>query len=342
MNKKSVIPMLEDFFENYLPETKGASSNTIRSYHFAFRLFFGYLEEVKGIQPEKVTVDMMTSTLIEEFLNHLERERGCSPQTRNLRRAALRAFAAYAIKKNISLSLSCYSEIQKIPKKKEPKNGSIRYFSQEEVKIILSCPKPTTITGQRDITLLSVLYATGARAQELCDIKVKDITFSSPVRIKLTGKGNKSRVVTIPDSCARVLSGYMKSRGFLVKDPTNSNRYLFPSRRNDHMTISCVEGIVKKYLSICRQEHPDLFKEESYSPHTFRHSIAVHMLEAGDSLVTIKAFLGHASIVTTTIYAQVTPELANKYLDERGRAIDASAEIKLPNSLAQALPFLYR
>lgn len=150
------------------------------------------------------------------------------------------------------------------------------------------------------------------------------------------------RIVTIPQNCTVLLKGYMKSRGFCSNDPGIQNRHLFSSRTNEHMSISCVEGIVRKYLVACRQEHPDKFLEKGYSPHSFRHSIAVHMLEAGDSLVTIKAFLGHASIVTTTIYAQVTPELANKYLDERGKPIPEKNVEASPKPLAQALPFLYK
>lgn len=134
----------------------------------------------------------------------------------------------------------------------------------------------------------------------------------------------------------------MKSRGFCSNDPGIQNRHLFSSRTNEHMSISCVEGIVRKYLAACRQEHPDKFLEKGYSPHSFRHSIAVHMLEAGDSLVTIKAFLGHASIITTTVYAQVTPKLANKYLDERGKPIPEKNVEASPKPLAQALPFLYK
>ena len=113
----------------------------------------------------------------------------------------------------------------KTPKKKEPKNASIKYFTKEEVSIILSAPSANTLTGQRDITLLSVLYATGARAQELCDITIKDISFSAPTKIKLTGKGNKSRIVTIPQNCAVLLKGYMKSRGFCSNEMCIRDRY---------------------------------------------------------------------------------------------------------------------
>ena len=342
MKKGSILPLLESFFTTYLPSSKGASNNTLEVYQYAFKLLFAYFSEEKGIQPDKVTFELLGRGAVEGFLSYLEERRHCTVKTRNLRRAALMSFAKYAANRDFSLSMPFYTAMIKTPKKKEPKKSSIKYFTKEETSIILSAPDTSTLTGQRDITLLSVLYATGARAQELCDIKVKDITFSVPAKVKLTGKGNKSRVVTIPNNCTTLLRGYMKSRGLCLNDPDFQNRHLFSSRTNEHMSISCVEGIVKKYLAKCRVEHPDKFLETGYSPHSFRHSIAVHMLEAGDSLVTIKAFLGHASIVTTTIYARVTPELANKYLDERGTPIAERSMETSPRPLAQALPFLYK
>ncbi len=341
MMKGSILPLLNDFFTSYLPNTKGVSANTKKTYQYAFRLLFSYLSKEKAIPPDKVTFNLLGDGSIDSFLSYLEMERNCSVKTRNLRRAAFAAFAKYAAGRDFLLSMPFYTAMMKLPKKKEPKSTSVKYFSKEEVTAMLSAPNTNTATGQRDTVLMSVLYATGARAQELCDIKVKDVYFSVPLKIKLTGKGNKSRVVTIPENCAILLKKYMKSKGFCTKEPGIQDRHLFSSRTNEHMSISCVEGIVKKYLDICRQEHPDKFQEKSYSPHSFRHSIAVHMLEAGDSLVTIKAFLGHASILTTTIYAQVTPELANKYLDERGKPITQNSAEAGPEPLAQALPFLY-
>lgn len=342
MKKSSVVPLLETFFTNYLPESRGVSSNTLKAYQYAFQLLFTYLMEVKQLPPDKVTFDILGDGVVDEFLSYLETDRKCSVKTRNLRRAAIVAFAKYASKKDFSLALPFYTAMMNIPKKKEPKNGTIRYFTKEEIAIILAAPNINTATGQRDVVLLSVLYATGARAQELCDIRVKDIQFTSPAKIRLTGKGNKTRVVTIPENCSVLIRGYMKSKGYLSDESSVQNRHLFSSRTNEHMSISCVEGVVKKYLGIARNEHPDKFLETGYSPHSFRHSIAVHMLEAGDSLVTIKAFLGHASILTTTVYAQVTPELANKYLDERGKPISNEPVATSPKPVAQILPFLYR
>ena len=336
-----LISMLETFFADFLPNTKGLSSNSIRAYKFAFRLLFQFLSEQKGIPPEKVTFETLSQQNIEDFLLYLEQERGCSVKTRNLRRAALASFSNYAFNHNFSLALPLQNSMSKIPKKREPKILGIKCFTKEEVSIILSLPNTTTKTGQRDVTLLSVLYASGARAQELCDITLGDIMINAPTKIKLTGKGQKSRVITVPDSCTKILCGYLNSRGFNLQDTSIAHRHLFSSQIQEHMTISCVEGIVKKYVTKAKQLYPELFKESNYTPHSFRHSIATHMLEAGDSLVAIKAFLGHASISTTCIYAAVSPELANRYLDARGKPLENATEQMNSLPLPQALPFLY-
>jgi site-specific recombinase XerD len=108
------------------------------------------------------------------------------------------------------------------------------------------------------------------------------------------------------------------------------------------MSIACVEEIVRKYVILAKELHPESFRQNDYSPHSFRHSVAVHMLEAGESLIAIKAFLGHASITSTAIYAKLTPELANKFLDERGKPLENSIAQLIPQSLPEAMSFLYK
>jgi len=344
MKKKSatVSPLLEEFFTEYLPNVKGLQENSIIAYQYAFQLLFNYLGEVKGLISEKVTFDDLGSKTVEDFLLYLEQERGCSVRTRNLRRAAIVTFAKFASKRAFSVSLPFYNEAVNLPKKRTPRTPDFKHFTKEEIAIMLKLPNSSRTIDQRDITILSLLYATGARAQELCDITLDSITLGSPTKIRLTGKGPKTRMVTIPDTCTAILKQYLQSRNLDVASPNMRERHLFSSQTNEHMSISCVEELVKKYVTQAKKENPHLFKESNYTPHSFRHSIAVHMLEAGESLVAIKAFLGHASIESTAIYARVTPELASKYLDERGKPLkDVTSQV--PNHpLPQAMPFLYR
>ena len=202
----------------------------------------------------------------------------------------------------------------------------------------MSLPDKMKTIGRRDTVLLSVLYSSGARAQELCDLTLNDITFGATSTLRFTGKGSKARIVAIPQNCASLLQKYLKNRKLDLSDVNARKKHVFSSQTHEKMTISCIEEIVKKYIVKAKAAFPGLFKRKNYTPHSFRHSIAVHMLECGESLVVIKAFLGHASIETTTMYAEVTPVIANKYLKEGGKPLD-SIEIGDKQS-KDLLPFL--
>jgi len=344
MKTNTLLASLAEYFDSYLPDVKGLSDNTITSYQYAFKLLFDYLYEEKGLLPEKVTFNCLSDDILLGYLAWLENKRGCSPTTRNLRRTAISSFAKYALKTNFSETLRFYSSVKEIPKKNTPKNADVKYFTKDEMAIMLNMPNTRSAIGKRDVMMLSLLYASGARAQELCDLTLNDIYFGTETNLRLVGKGGKARMVTIPENCALMLKNYLNSKNMNTSSPSDRLRHVFSSQAHEHMSISCVEEVVKKYVVKAKKEYPHLFKRETYTPHSFRHSIAVHMLECGESLVVIKAFLGHESITTTTIYANVTPELANKYLRERGQILDEidSTPSAHDNMRAAALPFLYQ
>jgi len=341
MKNNTLLPLLSEYFLSYIPDAKGLSKNTLVSYQYAFQLLFEFMNDKKGLPPEKVTFASLSNGIVTEYLNWLETERKCSAVTRNLRRTAIISFAKYAMQKNLSEGVSFYTEVNNSPKKKSQKNPEIKYFTKEEISILMSMPDTATKIGKRDTILLSVLYASGARAQELCDMTLNDIYFGDETNIRLVGKGRKARMITIPDSCATLLKNYLNSVNLDAASPQDRQRHVFSSQTHEKMTISCVEEIVKKYVAAAKTQYPHLFKKSNYSPHSFRHSIAVHMLECGESLVVIKAFLGHASISATVVYASVTPELANKYLRARGQILETiDMQQHKTGSLASSLPFL--
>ena len=230
MKNNLLLETLSDFFAFYLPDTKGLSENTIISYQYAFQLLFEFIDAEKGLPPEKVTFKNLMNGTVQEFLSWLQTERGCSPATRNQRRAAIASFAKYAAKKNLAESLPFYTEISRVPNKKMPKTPDIKYFTKEEIAILMRMPNTQTNIGKRDAVLLSVLYASGARAQELCDLKVNDIYFGDKTNLKLMGKGEKSRMVTIPDNCASLLKGYLVYRNLNKKMPMIGLNMYFPAR----------------------------------------------------------------------------------------------------------------
>jgi len=272
MNKLELLECLSEYLNDYLPFGKGLSANTVTSYRFAFQLLFEFLHEVKSVNPEKVTFEFLSGDIVTEFLYWLESDRGCSAKTRNHRRTALVSFASFTMRKNIALGSAFYTAMKNTPKRKIPKNVDIRYFTRDEVSILLRLPDASSKLGYRNKVLLAVLYATGARTQELCDIKVNDVRFGKPTSVKLNGKGNKSRVVTIPENCSLLLKDYMESICMLDDNViTDFHRYVFTSQTNIHMSVACVEEITKKYLAIAKESYPGLFTAKSYSPHSFRH-----------------------------------------------------------------------
>jgi len=325
MAKKSYfLPALSEFFEAYLPNTRGLSSNTIRSYKQVFRIFLEYLHESKGLLPEKVEFCHLEKGTVAEWLDWLCAERGCSTKTRNHRLSVLVTFARFALHRDFGGSLTFCSEVEHLPKKRDLKRTDAPHLKREEMSILLRLPNSSSITGKRDKVLLSTLYASGARAQELCDIRVGDIRFGKPTTVTLHGKGNKTRTIVIPEQCSVMIRAHMEQNNLIESAP---QKHLFSSQTNEHMTISCVEAIVKKYVLRAKELRPDLFREH-YTPHSFRHSIAFHMLESGIPLPVIKTFLGHVSISSTMIYASANFDLVSKYLRDKDPYAEQDAELE--------------
>ena len=307
------LALLESFFCEHLPVSVGASPNTIKSYKFAFRLFLKYMFVIKEIPADKISFKNLNYDCLSGFLNWLETERNCSASTKNQRMSALLSFSEYAQNRNFEAASVFRTSAVRVPVKKCAHKLRIS-FTRQEVQLLLEAPDETTRTGRRDKVLLSLMYATGARAQEICDLRVRDIEFneSGTASITLTGKGGKARRIGIPVACSKMLKQYISFRniGSLLQ------RHVFSSQTHEFMTISCVEEIFKKYVSACKEKHPDKFLEASYPPHSMRHTTACHMLEAGVPIIVIKNFLGHASISTTQIYAEVSQNMADKHLKE--------------------------
>lgn len=318
MKKQNVFfGALSDYLSKYTTVTKGLSQNTIRSYTYTFQLLLVFFKETKVLVPEKVDFSIFDEDTLEAFLTWMEETRGCSASTRNQKLSGLSAFAKYAVNRQPVLAAGFYSAVKGIPKKRVSRTIPV-YFTKEEISILLRLPTGNGRVEHRNRALLSVLYATGARAQEICDIRVRDFRFSDKTSIKLLGRGRKARKVTIPAQCTALLKDYLSSENKLA----SLDRHVFSSQTNEHMTISCVEEIVKKYMREAKQENHSLLRGKSYTPYSFHHLIAVHMLEAGIPFPVIKNFLGHSSIEVTLIYASVSDELKNKYLKENGIAAE--------------------
>ncbi len=311
-NNSSFLNVLNIYFTMHLPNAVGVSPNTIISYKTTFRLLLQYILQTKGVPADKITFEMLDYELLSGFLSWIENERKCSPATKNLRLSAISSFSAYAQNRDLDAATVFRCNVNKIPYKK-CNNKKRAVMTRDEVAILMSLPNDNYVTGKRDKIMLMLMYASGIRAQEVCDLKIKDIRFNQNGGIlDILGKGQKRRRISIPTACANAVQKYIQYRGIT----SLPDRHLFSSKTHEKMTISCVEEVFKKYIAIAKQQYPHLFLEKSYPPHSMRHTTACHLLEAGVPLMVIKNFLGHSSILTTQIYAEMSQETVDRHLRE--------------------------
>lgn len=312
MKKKlpDFLDLLETYFEEYLPYAAGLSENTLKSYKYAFRLLLQFLLEEKDIPANRISFSVLGGNTISEFMLWLETKRGCGISTRNLRLAALSSFADYAQNRNFEASTVFLKSMKLVPVKKTASKPRT-VFSLEETAILLGLPDESSRTGLRDKILLNLMYASGARAQEICDLCVRDVqAHGESVRLTITGKGNKTRRILIAKPCGQLLRKYIAYREI----GSLPDAHIFSSMTHEKMTVSCIEEIYRKYLSLARKQYPSMFRERHYSPHTMRHTTATHMLEAGIPMMAIKNFLGHSSIRTTERYAELSQGTVDRHI----------------------------
>jgi len=318
MYRKDIFSYITSFFTNYLDKEAGLSINTIKSYRDVFVLFFTYIEDNNVCKISKLKMDVLTIENVTGFLDWIEESRGCCINSRNQRLAAIKSFCSYVIRKNPETSNIC-QKIFSIKIKKTPQK-SVEYLTQESISNLLKMPDKRTKKGMRDLAMLSLLYESGCRVQELIDLKLGEISFRTPNTVKLTGKGNKARVIPISFQVANILMSYVK-----VFSMHDSEHNVFVNRHDKALTRSGVTYVLKKYAHMLDQTKP----EDGISnihPHILRHSKAMHMLENGVNLIYIRDFLGHSSITTTEIYAKCNPELKRKHIELAGSLITESVE----------------
>ena len=281
--KESFIDILEHYFNYYLPVAKGLSPATIASYKSTFRLLMTYIYSEKNISADKITFETIDDRLVTSFLDWLENDRKCSSNTRNQRLSAIVAFSVYAQNRAFGTAAVFRSNVSKVPKKKVQRKGR-HSFSREELKILFDLPKTTTEIGLRDKTLLCFMYASGTRAQEVCDLTVGDIQFHTDrAGINILGKGQKVRRIGIPSEATQMLHNYIIYRRIESK----YDAHVFSSQTHEKMSVSCIEEIYKKYVKKAKTDYSDMFRE-NYTPHSMRHTTATHMLEAGVPLIVVK------------------------------------------------------
>jgi site-specific recombinase XerD len=302
---------LTDFLSLYLPGEKGASSNTIHAYKDTFILFLKYMQDEKYINANKLILNDIKQESIIEFLDWLQKERRCSNSTRNARLAAIHAFFRYLQYRN-PINLHEWQRILAIPIKRTEK-PVVNYMSLDGIKLLLEQPCQSTPKGKRDLALLSLLYDSGARVQEIIDLTPSSINLNRPYTVKLSGKGNKSRIVPLMENQIRILTDYMES--CKLTEVYTGKYPLFFNGRRERFSRMGITLILKKYANKARSKDHALIPQ-NVTPHVLRHSKAMHLLQSGVNLIYIRDFLGHTSITTTEIYARIDSKYKREALEK--------------------------
>ena len=296
--------ILSDFLLNELPVIRNQSSNTITSYRDTYKRLLGYMQDIVQINAQKVKIDDLSAWRITEFLNWLERECGNSINTRNQRLAAIHSLFQYIQIQSPEYMFQC-QQVLAIPFKKTQKKA-VAFLSADETKVLLAMPDTSTRKGRRDQVLLSLLYDSGARVQELADIRVGDLRLDSPAQVKLTGKGRKTRSVPLMDKTVDLLRQYLHDQR--LDNLSFYEHALFFNSQKKKLTRQGIAYILKKYADEC-----GIFE---ISPHRIRHTKSMHLTEADINPIFIRDFLGHTDLKVTEIYSKTSVKMKQSALEK--------------------------
>jgi site-specific recombinase XerD len=303
----SLPKLLYSFFHEWLAEQRNASHRTVLAYRDAWRLFLRFVAKCHDTKVAALTLDHLNQAEVLAFLHDIEKGRSASIQTRNCRLAALRSFFTFVAAHEPLAAQQC-AEVLHVPFKRAPKRA-MSYLEPQEVAAILAQPNRTTPEGQRDHTLLSLLYNTGARIQEVLDLHPQDLRLESPTHVRLMGKGRKERISPIWPETADLLTALLK------RTPRPQDEPLFVNRYGEPLTASGFRFCLRRYVKAAAQQVPTL-SHKRVTPHLFRHSTAVRLIAAGVDVTVIRDWLGHASLITTNRYAQANLETKRKALEQ--------------------------
>lgn len=311
MKNSDFSRFVTSFFQEYLSTEKGVSPNTMRSYAAAFTTFLDFMSSVKKIAAEKLTTEHLNRKNVVGFMEWLQTVKGCSVSTRNQRLAAIHAFCRYMQYEDVT-RLQQWQEILSVKMKKTVKT-TMNYLTLDGIKALLDQIPQDSKRGRRDLAMLSLLYDTGARVQELVDLRPIDIRLTTPCTVTLFGKGRKRRIVPIQDAEVAILRSYMEEN--MLTEQRMNQRPLFQNDRGGKLTGAGVTYILKKYAAMARATTENLIPDV-ISPHCLRHSKAMHMLQADINLVYIRDILGHVSIQTTEMYARADSKQKREALEK--------------------------
>lgn len=312
MSDENLIgPWIRRFLMEHLVGERNLARNTQVSYRDTLALLLPFIAAEVGKSIDRLAIEHISPVVIRLFLSHLEQDRGCAVNTRNQRLAAIHALVRF-IATHSPEHIAWCTEALTVPFKKATKDV-IPYLDKLEMEALLRAPDRRTEQGLRDYALLLFLYNSGARADEAAHTTVSDLDLSHSPSVKILGKGAKVRLCPLWSLTASALRPLVVGRG--------KTERVFLNRRKQPITRFGIYALVRRYRLKAGKEKPSLLTKR-VSPHTIRHTTAVHLLRAGVDINTIRAWLGHVSLDTTHIYAEVDLEMKAKAL----------AHCEIPNS----------
>ncbi|NHZ73607.1 MAG: tyrosine-type recombinase/integrase [Nitrospirae bacterium] len=308
MIRHDLAPFLTSFFIRYLPMERCASPHTIAAYRDSLKLLLRFAATAARRPVAQIKVEDLTPDLILEFLSHLETTRRNSVRTRNARLAAVHSFFHYILDSEPALASAC-QRVLAIPVKKATR-PVLGYLSERELAHLLAQVDRSNEKGERDYLLLALLYDTGGRIQELLDLTPSDFRLAPPAFVRILGKGRRERLCPLLPQMARLVHRFLADRGRVADDqkPLLQNRYA------QRLTRHGARYLLTKYLERACASMPAL-RRDNISLHTLRHTKAMHLLQAGVPLVTIKDILGHADVRSTEIYVQCDLDMKRNALN---------------------------
>lgn len=307
---------LKSFFADYLPRLRGVSPHTIHSYRDCLTLLLRFAADQRKCAVTELNIDALDAEKIISFLQMLEDERKNSVRTRNIRLAAIHSFFRYLAGSDPEKLEHC-QQILAVPFKRSS-SRVMEYFEYEEIQLVLSAVNRSSKNGQRDYVLLVTMFNTGARVQEILDLKLCDLQLIKPYQVRLMGKGRKERICPLWLQTAQLLQELLAGRSSAKPD-----EHVFLNHRKQPLTRFGVRYILAKYCDIAKKESPSLAGKKLH-PHSLRHSTAVHLLKSGVDMVTISHWLGHASINTTNRYASVDLDMKRDAINKAAIDVDTT------------------
>lgn len=307
---------IQRYFMSYLMKQHNYGSNTISSYRDTFKLLLTFMTE-SGRNKSEQSIDAVDYDVVLGFLSWLSDVRGNGLSTKNVRLAHIKSFFRYVMMTAPEYSGQC-SKILGIPFGKDDKKPP-ECMSTDAIKKMLASIDASTDDGLRHLALLSLMYDSACRVQEIIALNVKDFQPGQCCRIYVLGKGNKYRSIPLLRETEKIISKYVIRFGLLPESP------MFCNRKGERLTRQGIRYIIRKYSKAANDTVPGIIDGSVY-PHRMRHSKATHLVDNGVNIYNVRDFLGHESVATTQIYLTTNPEVTRK-------AIEAVAKKTVPESL---------